>query len=123
MRILLICCGFICVALGFIGAFLPLIPTVPFILLAAFFFSKSSPRIYQWLINIPAFGEMIEQWNEHGSVSIKGKVASATAIGAVIIYHAFFSDLALELKLLISAILLSVVAYVLSRPLPPREAE
>lgn len=116
MKFILISLGFLSFILGVIGAFLPLLPTTPFILLAAFFFSKSSDKFYQWLIDMPAFGGMIKDWNEYGVVSNKGKMASATAITGVIVYIFIFRDYALHWKLAISMIMLSVVVYVVSRP-------
>ncbi|NRB39704.1 MAG: YbaN family protein [Pseudomonadales bacterium] len=121
IKALFILLGFISFALGFIGIFLPLLPTTPFILLAAFFFSKSSERFYGWLINIPTFGPMIMQWNEYGCVSQKGKIASAVAMTAVIVYFWIFREMAIPIKLAVTCIMLTVMAYVLSRPKPPQQ--
>ena len=115
MKPLLIVLGFICVALGVVGAFLPLLPTTPFILLAAFLFSKSSDRFYQWLIQTPAFGPLIEQWNEHGSVSIKAKIASSTMIGAALIYL-WLQDHNLAITIIVTVIMVCSSIYVLTRP-------
>lgn len=121
MRIILIMLGFLSFSLGFVGIFLPILPTTPFILLAAYFFSKSSERFYQWLINIPSFGKMIENWNEYGCVSKKGKAASAIAMSAAIIYIGLFKEYSLYLKAFTTCCMLLVMAYVLSRPNPPKE--
>jgi len=53
--------GLICVALAAIGVVLPLLPTVPFLLLAAFFFARSSSRLHHWLLNHPTFGPFIDE--------------------------------------------------------------
>ncbi|MGB0901076.1 YbaN family protein, partial [Halocynthiibacter sp.] len=69
MRTLWLIGGLLSFILGLIGAFLPLLPTVPLMLLATFCFSKSSERLHNWLINHPRFGPAIADWNDHGSIS------------------------------------------------------
>ena len=74
-------------ALGIIGAFLPILPTVPFILLAAWFAAKSSPRLLNWLEGHPKYGPPIHDWRVGGVVSRKAKWAATTmmSLSAVII--------------------------------------
>ncbi|PKP88237.1 MAG: DUF454 domain-containing protein [Alphaproteobacteria bacterium HGW-Alphaproteobacteria-17] len=71
--------GFLSLALGAIGAVLPLLPTVPFVILAAFCFARSSPRLEAWLLHHPTFGPHIVAWREKGAISRKGKVAAMLA--------------------------------------------
>jgi len=59
--------------LGLIGVPLPLLPTTPFLLLAAFAFAKSSPRLHAWLINHPRWGQIINNWNDGGRIDRKSK--------------------------------------------------
>ena len=109
--------GAICFILGVIGAFLPILPTTPFILLSAYFLSKGSDRMYQKLISIPAFGDAIRNWNEKVSVSKKGKISCFLAISGVLIYINFYKyEYTLILKSLVSVVLTTVVIYVLTRP-------
>lgn len=63
----------LCVALGVIGAALPLLPTVPFLLLAAFCFARSSPRLHDRLLAHPRFGPPIRDWRAQGAISRRAK--------------------------------------------------
>lgn len=65
--------GFLFIGLGFIGIFLPLLPTTPFILLAAGCFAKSSERWYNWLLSNRTFGPMIKNWEEHQCISCNSR--------------------------------------------------
>lgn len=63
-------------ALGFLGMFLPLLPTTPFILLAAWAAARSSPRLLAWLEQHRLFGKMLRDWRQGGVVSRKAKWAA-----------------------------------------------
>ena len=65
--------------LGAVGVLLPLLPTVPFIILAAYCFGRSDPRIERWLLDHPQFGPAIRRWRQNGAISRKGKVAATLA--------------------------------------------
>ena len=71
--------GCLSFALGLIGIPLPLLPTVPFMILAAFCFAKSSVRIEKWLLDHPHFGPPIRQWRDHRSISRRGKWSATVA--------------------------------------------
>lgn len=71
--------GWTALLLGGLGVALPLLPTVPFIILAAFCFAKSSPKLEAWLLNHEQFGQHIRAWRDHGAISRKGKVAALLA--------------------------------------------
>ena len=80
-RLYLAACVFF-VALGAVGAALPLLPTVPFLLLAAFCFARSNPAWEQKLLDHPTWGPQIIDWRERGSVSRKSKVIAIGSIAA-----------------------------------------
>lgn len=73
IRGLLMAAGGLAMLLGIIGIFLPIMPTVPFILLAAACFGRASPRFHHWLHQHPYFGPMVQNWEERRAISRKGK--------------------------------------------------
>ena len=83
MRIIWLIFGLIALGLGCLGVVLPLLPTVPFILLAAFCFAKSSNRLHGWLLSHPLFGKMIQDWRQSGAISTKAKKMATISIALV----------------------------------------
>lgn len=82
--------GIILVGLALLGAFLPLLPTTPFLLLASFFFIRSSPRLNAWLLRSPLFGPFLQDWHRHRGVRLRVKITAVAviivAIGASLIF-------------------------------------
>lgn len=72
--------GLIATGLGFVGAFLPILPTVPFLLLAAFCFARSNPAWEQRLLDHPHYGPSLRQWRERRAISRPAKLG---ALGAM----------------------------------------
>jgi len=66
--------GFFCTALGIIGAFLPVMPTTIFLILALWAFAKSCPHMESWLLTHPQFGEGLRNWQNHNVVPKKAKI-------------------------------------------------
>ena len=91
-RWLLIACGMLCVAVGVIGIFVPLLPTTSPLLLAAFCFARSSPRFYHWLLHNRVFGSYIKNYREGRGMPLRSKVVTLgllwLTIGFSIIYIA-----------------------------------
>ncbi|CAA6826111.1 MAG: Unknown protein [uncultured Sulfurovum sp.] len=94
--------------LAILGVILPLLPTVPFLLLAAFFFAKSSEKLHTWLLNHKLFGKMIDDWHRKGAINKKAKYLSTLSVLLVIII-----SLALSLKPLILSIQIVLLSLVL----------
>ncbi len=85
MRILWLTLGCTSLALGGLGIVLPLLPTTPLIILAAFFFAKSSPALHDRLLRSRTFGKAIRDWRERRAISRKGKIASVAAMAATLV--------------------------------------
>lgn len=85
-RTLYLAGGVVSVALGAIGALLPILPTVPFLLLATFCFARSNPAWEQRLLDHPRFGPPLRQWHERRAISRKAKQAAlvAMALGVLV---------------------------------------
>ena len=75
--------GLVCVAFAVVGIVLPLLPTVPFLLLAAFFFARSSSRLHNWLLTHRTFGPLILDWQSSGAIRPSAKKAATVSIAAV----------------------------------------
>lgn len=83
--------GLLSVGLGILGIALPLLPTVPFFLLAAFCFARSNPVWEQRLLNHPTYGPPLRQWRTRRAISRKAKLAALTAMGASIALSLVFA--------------------------------
>ena len=119
VRVLWMAAGGVALLLGVLGIALPLLPTTPFLLLAAFCFARSSPRLERWLIEHPRLGPPIRDWRAEGAIAPRAKALAMLAVAAT-----FGLSLALHLPprvLWIQAATLGAVSFfILSRPNPRR---
>lgn len=93
--------GFTALLLGAIGVVLPLLPTTPFVILAAFFFSKGSKRVHLWLLSQKTFGPMIQAWEQDRVIPYKAKLLSTTMMLTMVSYPLIFRPFALWLKVMV----------------------
>ena len=81
--------GFVFLALAVVGVFLPLLPTTPFVILAAGCFARSSERMHQWILANPTFGPMVHDWEQKRCVSCRVKaiaIGSMAVVGGVSVF-------------------------------------
>ncbi len=118
MRALWLILGCAMLALGVIGAFLPVMPTTIFLILAVGCFSRSSPRLERWLLDSPTYGPSLRAWREQGAVTRKGKLYAS--LGMAVGYGLFWwgAHPSLLLASGVGLFFLASAAYVLSRPNP-----
>lgn len=76
VRVLFNLAGVIALGLGIAGIFLPLLPTTPFVLLAAACFARGSERFHQWLLANRTFGPMVQEWESHRSLPYRTKITA-----------------------------------------------
>ncbi|WP_208430442.1 YbaN family protein [Methyloceanibacter sp. wino2] len=111
--------GVTALCLGGVGIALPLLPTTPFVLLAAFAFARSSDRWHAWLRRHGIFGPIIRDWRRHGAIDRRAKIIGVASMVAVL-----GISLVLGVRPVILAVqavvLTAAAAFVLSRPAPPK---
>jgi hypothetical protein len=110
---LLVAVGMIAVGLGIIGVFVPLLPTTPFLLLAAACFIRSSERLYAWLIHHRWFGPYIRNYRDHRAITLRAKVATLVLLWVTIGYSAIMVASTWWLRALLAAIAVGVTIHLL----------
>lgn len=105
----------VCVALGFTGAFLPVLPTVPFLLVAAWAGGKGWPQLEAWLLAHPRYGHSIRNWRERGAVPRRAKWAASLMMAFSSVVLAL-SPLALWLRVAVPLGMACVALWLWRRP-------
>lgn len=102
-------------ALGAVGVFLPLLPTVPFLLLAGFCFARGSERVHHWLLSHRLFGPPIYDWRERGAIRRRAKWAASLSI---LVAFGLAAALGVTAKILAvqAAVLAAVAVFIWTRP-------
>lgn len=111
-RALLVAAGTLSVGLGVLGIFLPLLPTTPFLLLAAFCYTRSSPRLLEWLLGNRWFGEYIRNYREGRGIPMREKVFTLSLLWITIAATTILALDTWPLRLLLLAIATSVTIHV-----------
>ena len=115
-RLLYAAAGWVMVALGVVGLFLPVMPTTVFMILAAWFFARSSPRFEAWLLAHPVFGPPIVQWRRNGAVPPVAKALATVGMAGGFGMFLLLLHPPIGLAAVVAAALLGSAAFVLSRP-------
>ena len=118
IKMLWLLAGLTSVAIGAIGVVVPLLPTTPFLLVAAFAFARSSTRLNRWLREHRSFGPLIENWHRDGSIDRKVK---RTAIIVILVTPVITWLFGVPLWLIAGqlAVLSAAAIFILTRPSPP----
>ena len=109
----LIAVGIISVGLGLLGVFIPVLPTTPFLLLAAGCFMRSSQRLYDWLIHHKWFGEYIRNYREYRAIPLRAKVVTLVLLWSVIGTTALFAVTLWWVRVLLGVVALGVTLHLL----------
>ena len=116
LRWILICIGWISIAGGVIGIFLPLVPTVPFLLLAAVCFSRSSEKFHGWLVDHKHLGPLLRDFLTGGGIPLRAKVVTLGMVWVSVPATAFLLVHILWVRMLLLAIATGITLYLLSLP-------
>ncbi|WP_421695243.1 YbaN family protein [Aestuariivirga sp.] len=120
-RPLLLGAGWLCVGLGIIGIVLPLFPTTPFLLVAVWAFSRSSPEMAEKIRSHRLAGSYVRDWEDEGVIPIPAKLAAVSMMTVMFGYLAFFSSVPAWAAIAAGLTMAAAAAYVLSRPSRRRE--
>ena len=101
--------------IGIIGAFVPILPTTPFLLLSAFLFSKSSPRFHKWLLELPVAGEGIRDWQHNKVIRPRAKVLCSLMILLSLVIIGMNQKIMLGVKAGVAFTLITVWLFVITR--------
>jgi uncharacterized membrane protein YbaN (DUF454 family) len=112
--------GWFFVGLGAIGLALPLIPTVPFLLVAAFCFERGSPKLHAWILNHPRFGPPLVDWRRHRVIRWPAKLIGAGGLMISCGYAVFVAERPDWVKWTVGLIGAAAIVFILSQRSKPR---
>lgn len=108
--------------LGFVGMFVPVLPTTPLMLLALWCFARSSQRFHDWLYTHRVFGPPLQQYRRHRVIPVVAKSTAIVFMAASLVYLFVFLQIAVWVKVLVTALMALGAWFILSRPsFPPEE--
>ncbi len=117
-RPFLLLLGWLCVGLGVLGLFVPMMPGVVFLILAAACFSRSSPKFERWLVEHDWLGPPVRQWRLHGAIPAHAKAIAVTSLGVSFGFVLLFGPPAIAVAA-VGLSMAAVAAYIVTRPAPP----
>ena len=116
LRIIYYVIGLLMIVLAIIGAILPIMPTVPFLLVASWCFARSSPRFHNWLHSHKVFGPPIKQWEEQGVISPFVKILAVGGMSVGFCSFLLIAKPVLWLTICTAIVLIAISVYILTRP-------
>ncbi len=108
--------GWLFFVIGVIGAFLPVLPTTIFMILALWAFSKSSEKFHHWLYTHHLFGPSLQKWQQYKVIPVKAKIIAVIMISFSMTYLYFNPVITIWFTVLIEIVMLIVIIYILSKP-------
>ena len=111
---LLLIAGTLCVGLGIIGIFLPIVPTTPFLLLAAACYARSSQKFYTWLITNRVFGSYLKNYREGKGIPLRVKVGTLSLLWITIGFSVIFIIHILWIQFVLFFIAIAVTLHILA---------
>lgn len=108
--------GWLCVALGVVGFFVPGLPSTVFFLIALWAFSRCSERFHRWLYNHPRFGAALRDWHRHRVIPIKAKALALAFMATSLTILIFVVAEGWILPAVVGVILAGVAGFIVSRP-------
>ena len=118
-RMILIAIGWLSIVAGVIGLFLPLVPTVPLLLLAAACFARSSERFHRWLVEHDHLGPLVRDYLQGGGIPLRAKVTAIGMVWVSVPISAFFFVSILWVRVMLMVIATGITLYLLSLPSLP----
>jgi uncharacterized membrane protein YbaN (DUF454 family) len=115
-RWLFLAAGWLSLGFGLVGVFLPLLPTTPFVLLAAYLFSRGSEHLHRWLVEHPRFGQYIRDWEAEQVVPPVGKYASTFTMVPLVGWAILTRDIPWVLDLAMAATVAGTLWFIWTRP-------
>jgi len=118
-RILLISTGTFFVGVGIAGIFIPILPTTPFLLIAAALYARSSQKFYNWLINNKIFGRYIKNYREGKGIPLKLKIFTIALLWVTIGCSVFFAVDILLVRIILGIVAVGVTIHIIRiKPVP-----
>lgn len=117
MRLVYLSLGHTFTAIGFVGLIVPLLPTTPFLILAAACYSRGSERFERWLVTHPRFGGGVRDWREHGVISLRAKAVAT--VGILVSLTIPLTVLSPPWKLVAAAVVTGALLFIHTRPSRP----
>jgi hypothetical protein len=116
MRPLYFTLGWLFFGVGFAGAFLPVVPTTPFMLVSLWCFSRSSPRFHNWLYNHKFFGPPLQQWHNYRVIPLAAKIIAVFFMTSALVFLYFFADLPQWITITSTLIITYGCWFILTKP-------
>ena len=104
--------GWIFVGLALIGIVIPIMPTVPFLLVAAYCFQRGSPQLHRWLREHPRLGPSLRDWEEYRVIRLQTKLVALLGVSISVGYVVFFREVHPWVKIALVAVCASAMTFV-----------